>query len=122
VTPRGGVAEEAAKLLSAMEGWLRNASTEPSAAAAAGPGVVRDLFAHSEDHQCDSPCQICPICQLISAARKLRPDVVEHLAEAAGSVLLALRALAESAANAPPRDRDESAAEPASVVEHITIN
>lgn len=119
MTAPGGVAEEAAKVLSAVEAWLRNAAGT-SSSTPTSPGVVADLFAHTGEHRSDSACQICPLCQLISAARSVRPEVLAHLGEAAGSVLLALRAVAEPPVAAPVPG--EPAAAPLTVVQHITVN
>jgi hypothetical protein len=37
-------------------------------------------------------CQLCPVCQLIGLLRATRPEVAEHLADAAASLLAAVRA------------------------------
>lgn len=42
-------------------------------------------------------CCVCPVCQLISAARQARPEVVEHLAGAAAEAFSAFRALVDAA-------------------------
>lgn len=142
MTAAGGVSDELAKLLSAVEAWLRNsagraATPTPAAggsptagegasgpwAAADGPRVVRELFATAGAHRSDSPCQICPFCQLISAVRGVRPDIVEHLVDAAGSVLLAFRALTEAGQPAGATEEPQEPAAPlAPVVQHITVN
>jgi len=47
VTPHAGIADEAAKLLGALEGWLRNAAGTPAATTGSArqlrPDVVRHL-------------------------------------------------------------------------------
>lgn len=131
MTAPAGFGEEAARLLTAMEGWLRTAST--ASPDAASSGVVRDLLGGTGEHRCESPCQLCPVCQLISAARNVRPDVVEHLAEAIGSVVLAFRAFTEPAPAAdadadrpaePHRSESAATSERALtiVVQHIPIH
>ena len=138
MTAPGGVADEAAKFLSAAEIWLRRAATVATPTKATGAAddaasrVVRELFAPSDAHRSDGPCSVCPLCQLISAARSARPDVVDHLAQAASSVVLAFRALtepAEPAGDAGEADLNRRGAEgqPDSqddqpVVQHITVN
>src|SRR5207237_381322 len=36
-------------------------------------------------------CRVCPICQTLSALRQVRPEVVDHLAAAAGELAAAVR-------------------------------
>lgn len=122
MTSRGGVADEAGRLLNAVEGWLRSASDD-AAGEHAPPGVVRDLFATAaQAHPSDPPCEICPVCRVIAAVRAARPDIVEHLVDAAGSVLLALRAFTEPHAGGTETAEDEPTAPPSTVVQHITVN
>lgn len=123
MTPQGGVTEEAARVLAAVEGWLRGASAPPVSgqSGAHESGVVRDLFAPAAGHRTDSPCAVCPLCQLISAARAVRPEVVEHLAEAMASVLLAFRALTEPVVAEPQESSPTGHDEDQPVVQHITI-
>ena len=73
----GSLAEEAAKLLAAAEAWARDKA-----------GGLRDT-----DHLATGspPCTVCPLCQLVGAARSVRPDAVEHLLDAAASLVAALR-------------------------------
>jgi hypothetical protein len=76
----GTVSEEAAKLFEAVGAWARNAAGSMDEHLATG----------------SAECTICPLCQLISAVRGTRPEVVEHLADAAGSLVAALRAFVDS--------------------------
>jgi len=82
--PVGSLAEEAAKLVSALS------SMQPSGHADEG-----------ESHDAHDPlapeCRYCPLCALARAARSLTPEVREHLASAAGSLLLAARGLLDEA-------------------------
>ncbi len=73
-------AEEASKLFDAVQEWAKRAS------------------AGSTDHLATgSPeCQLCPVCQLISALRGSRPELVEHLGAAATSLFAALRAAVDA--------------------------
>ncbi len=75
----GSAAEEAGRLFEAVQEWARRAS-----GAAGG---------WSEHIATGAPeCQLCPVCQLIALMRETRPEVAAHLAEAAGSMLAAVRA------------------------------
>ena len=66
----------------------------------------------------DEPqCQLCPLCQAISALRESKPEVAEHLTMAAVSLLAALRAFLEGGPMAPGRGSSPSHA----VVEHIDV-
>jgi hypothetical protein len=76
----GSISEEASKLFEAVGAWARGA----------GETVDEHLATGSAE------CTICPLCQLISAVRGTRPDVVEHLADAAGSLVAALRAMVDA--------------------------
>lgn len=74
--PVGSAAEEAAKLFAAVSEW---------AAQAAG-AIDEHLATGSEE------CRVCPVCQAVSLLRRRDPEVVEHLTQAAGSLLAAFKA------------------------------
>jgi hypothetical protein len=71
----GSVAEEASRLFEAVQEWARRSS-----------GSSERIATGSAE------CQLCPVCQLIGVLRTARPEVAGHLAEAAGSLLEAVRA------------------------------
>lgn len=71
--PVGSPAEEAAKLLSAAQDWARKRFDSEHLATGA------------------SECQVCPVCQGVAALRHVRPDTIEHLLDAAASVVAALK-------------------------------
>ena len=74
--PVGSSAEEAGRLFEAVEDWVRERS--------AG---LRD----GEHLATGSPeCSVCPICQAVHAMRQVKPETVEHLLDAAASVVAAL--------------------------------
>jgi hypothetical protein len=79
----GTAADEATRLFEAVQEWARRT---------AGDG--RSLGEHWTEHVATGApeCRLCPVCQLISVLRDSRPEVALHLAEAAGSLLAALRA------------------------------
>jgi hypothetical protein len=72
----GSAAEEAARLFEAFQDWARRTSGAAGAHVATG----------------GPECQLCPVCQLIGLLRETRPEVALHLADAAGSLLAAVRA------------------------------
>lgn len=84
----GPVGEEAARLLEALQGWMA------TGAAAAGLGASEE-------------CRLCPVCQLIRVLQTTRPEVAEHLGDAAVSLTAALRSAIETAqqswTSGPPR-------------------
>lgn len=86
----GSVAEETAKLLAALQGWAKDSGSQhASAAEQAASGLadsVRGVTAaigHGPD------CKYCPVCQVINVVRETSPEVREHLAIAASSLLQA---------------------------------
>ncbi len=72
----GSAAEEAARLFEAVQEWAQRSS-----------GTISDHIATGSPE-----CRLCPVCQLISLLRDTRPEVALHLAEAASSLLAAVRA------------------------------
>ena len=58
-----------------------------------------------------SECQVCPVCQAVAAVRHVKPEAVEHLLDAAASLVAALRATVT-----PPRSGPEE-----SRVQHIDV-
>jgi hypothetical protein len=80
--PVGSIAEEAAKLLGALQGW---ASGNPGEAASGAAGLVHDLNEHIATGGAE--CRYCPLCQVISAVRGTSPEVKQHLTTAATSLV-----------------------------------
>ena len=91
--PVGSLAEEAAKLVSVLS------SMQPGAHA--GADDPEDSDDSDDSHDSHDPlaaeCRYCPLCALARAARSMTPEVREHLASAAGSLLLAARSLLDEA-------------------------
>jgi hypothetical protein len=75
--PTGSAAEEAARLLGALQDWARRSSAGASEVPLATGGPE---------------CRLCPVCQLIGILREGSPEVVDHLARAGDSLLAAFRA------------------------------
>ena len=92
-------AEEASKLFDAVQEWARRASS----------GTAEHLSTGSTE------CRLCPVCQLIAAVRGSRPDLVEHLSDAAGSLIAALRAAVDA------HEREWSARR-STGIEHIDVD
>ena len=128
--PVGSVAEEAARLLDALGGWVSTSGYGAVPAPDEGPDPdvpdVPDATAHEQavppgetrSHpagHCDQcgaanatgqavTCQWCPVCQGIGLLRSVRPDTVERLADLAGALATALRDVAtHTRAAGPPR-------------------
>jgi hypothetical protein len=81
--PHGSAADEAVKLLSAVQDWAKTRfDTEHLATGS-------------------SECQVCPVCQGIALARQLNPATAEHLLDAAASLVAALKAAVAPTAEPP---------------------
>lgn len=97
----GTLAEEVGRLAEVAEGWLRGW-----------------LAAGSEVRMGDAEsCRLCPICAVIGSVRRLRPDVAEHLLDAAGSFAAAVRAAVDGGGPATAPTVPASAP-----VEHIDVS
>jgi hypothetical protein len=94
--PVGTLAEEAAKLFSALQGW------------AAEHGAPDDGV-YVEDHEAgqhiSAECRYCPLCNLARFARAASPEVREHLTSAALSMTLAVKGLLEGVERQRPERR-----------------
>ena len=93
--PNGRVAEEAAKLFAAFSGWARDQGTD-YAGSAAGAAAAMSGTAHSINEHIatgSEECRYCPVCQVIHAVRATSPEVKEHLAVAASSLMHAAAGL-----------------------------
>ena len=76
----GSAAEEAARLLAALQDWAhRSADGSRQHIATGAP-----------------ECRLCPCCTLLSLLRDSRPEVFGHLADAASAAVAAVRALVET--------------------------
>lgn len=123
VKPVGSVAEEAARLLDALGGWVSTSGygAAPAHAHASDPDVPDvpdaqeasgeagtvppgETRSHGPGHcdQCGAAngtgqavtCQWCPLCQGIGLLRSVRPETVDRLADLAGALATALRDVA----------------------------
>jgi hypothetical protein len=116
--PVGNVAEEAVKLLHALQGWAEQSGgqyAEATASAAAGAArKLKDVDEHIATGGQD--CTYCPLCQAIGAVRGTSPEVRQHLASAATSLM---HAVAGVMATQVP---DQSTGRPGSSVEKIELS
>ena len=113
--PVGSLAEEAAKLVSALSSFQTgHASGDDRDEGDEGDDGMGGSADTHEAHDPLAPeCRYCPLCALARAARSMTPEVREHLASAAGSLLLAVRGIVEEAMARPEDsgDDDEPAVE-----------
>jgi hypothetical protein len=107
--PVGSLAEEAAKLIAAVQGWAgehagpardrsssRDGSCEDADVADGGADSDDDDFGQGhEGHDLGVECRWCPLCQLARVAKATTPEVRDHLASAGLSLALALKGLLE---------------------------
>ncbi len=92
----GTLAEEAAKLVAALQNWGAEAGKAAGATGASGAegGEQADASYDHASHDPTSPeCRWCPLCQLVRVARATTPEVREHLASAGMSLALAFKGL-----------------------------
>ncbi len=87
----GSAAEEAAKLFAAAEHWARNR---------AGHLLDSEHLATGS-----AECSVCPVCQGVSVLRGVRPEAVEHLLDAAASLVAALKVAVASPPDSPDPSR-----------------
>ncbi len=102
----GSVAEETAKLLSALQDWAKDAGQENASAATQAATGLADSVKSINDHLGHGPdCKFCPVCQVINVVRETSPEVREHLAVAASSLLQAVQGMLATQVPDPGRGR-----------------
>lgn len=105
--PLGSAAEEAGRLFAAVEDWARTRTG----------GLLDGTMLDGEHLATGAPeCSVCPLCQAVHALRQVQPETVEHLLDAAASVLAALRSTLLGAPGG-----DGAAPDAGSRVEHIDV-
>ncbi|MFT4264875.1 MAG: hypothetical protein QM572_15940 [Nocardioides sp.] len=80
--PVGSAAEEAARLFATLTDWAQGQVAEAS-----------EHFANGSPE-----CTYCPICRTVHAVREVSPEVRDHLATAAASLMQAVAGLLTSVA------------------------
>jgi|1186.fasta_scaffold24275_2 hypothetical protein len=130
--PIGSVAEEAAKLIAALQ--HAGAQQPPRADEASRSGDVPENGDAPQDdealgadeassreqeheHRLGPDCGWCPVCQLIHRVRHTSPDAIEQLSTAAAHLLGSVRALLEAAADAARQGREDAASRSSAPVE-----
>ena len=105
----GSVAEEAAKLLHALQDWARESGSEYGDATAGAAGVAASMAQQVNEHFAtgDATCTYCPLCKVIAAVRSTSPEVRQHLSVAATSLIHAAAELMATDV-AAASDRHES--------------
>jgi hypothetical protein len=83
--PVGSLGEEAVRLMKALQDWAQESGGDAAATGAAS--AFRNLNEHIATGA--GECKYCPLCQVISAAREVTPEVKQHLTSAASSLLQA---------------------------------
>lgn len=88
----GSVAEETAQLFEALREAVSSWSSGGSV-----PGSVPASAGHVHG-QTPLTCRVCPLCQLVGVVQSMRPETVQHLADAAASLAAAVSDLAAGVA------------------------
>lgn len=116
--PVGSLAEEAAKLLAALQGWGQETGADYAGAAAemanSAAGLLRDVNEHLGTGGAD--CRYCPVCRAMAVLRETSPEVKAHLGTAAASLV---HAVAELMATRVPHEPKSAHPEP--TVEKIDL-
>ena len=114
----GSLAEEAAKLLGALSGLAREHGGDLgdglSGLTSKAAAAVREVDDHLATGGAD--CVYCPVCRAIHLVRETSPEVRQHLAVAASSLLQAAAGLLATAAFEDRRSGHEPG------VEHIDLD
>ena len=98
----GGVGEETAKLFGALADWARE---HGSGLAAHAAGAAREVDEHLDTGAPE--CEWCPVCRTVHVLRQASPEVREHLAVAAASLMQAAAGvLATASRGSDPRRAD----------------
>ncbi|QIK76876.1 hypothetical protein [Nocardioides piscis] len=111
----GTLADEATKLLGALSGWARQHG-EGFEDGLSGVGEHVSTAAHNlNEHLAtgSAECTVCPLCRAVHTVRHLSPEVKEHLAVAATSLIHAAAGMLETRPARSGRERGE--------VEHIDL-
>jgi len=112
----GSVAEEAAKLFGALSEWAHEHGPDLGEAAEGLAGRAATAAQDVADHvDTGAPeCTWCPVCRTVHLVRATSPEVRDHLASAAASLMQA--AAGFLAAAGAPHERPEP------TVEHIDLD
>jgi hypothetical protein len=109
----GSVAEEAAKLLHALQDWAKESGSEYAGAAASAAEGAASAVHRIDEHIAtgSAECTYCPVCRVISAVRDTSPEVRQHLTTAATSLLHAAAGLLATNVPEPSKGRRDGPVE-----------
>ena len=109
----GSVAEEAAKLLHALQDWAKESGSEYAGAAASAAEGAASAVHRIDEHIAtgSAECSYCPVCRVISAVRETSPEVRQHLTTAATSLLHAAAGLLVTNVPEPSQGRRDGRVE-----------
>ena len=102
----GSVAEEAAKLLHALQDWAKESGSEYAGAAATAAEGAAAAVHRVDEHIAtgSAECTYCPLCRAISAVRSTSPEVRQHLTTVATSLMNAAAGLLATHVPDPPKE------------------
>jgi hypothetical protein len=103
----GSVGEEAAKLLQALQDWAKESGGDYAGAATSAAEGAASTWHRVNEHVATGgeDCRYCPLCQVISVVRGTSPEVREHLATAATSLMHAAAGMLSTAVPQPDAER-----------------
>jgi len=109
----GSVAEEAAKLLHALQDWAKDSGSEYAGAAASAAEGAASAVHRIDEHIAtgSAECTYCPVCRVISTVRETSPEVRQHLTTAATSLLHAAAGLLATNVPEPSKGRRDGPVE-----------
>jgi len=109
----GSVAEEAAKLLHALQDWAKESGSEYAGAAASAAEGAASAVHRIDEHIAtgSAECTYCPVCRVIAAVRDTSPEVRQHLTTAATSMLHAAAGLLATNVPEPSKGRRDGPVE-----------
>ena len=109
----GSVAEEAAKLLHALQDWAKESGSEYAGAAASAAEGAASAVHRIDEHIAtgSAECSYCPVCRVISAVRATSPEVRQHLTTAGTSLLHAAAGLLATTVPEPSKQRRDGPVE-----------
>jgi hypothetical protein len=109
----GSVAEEAAKLLHALQDWAKESGSEYAGAAASAAEGAASAVHRIDEHIAtgSAECTYCPVCRVISTVRETSPEVRQHLTTAATSLLHAAAGLLATSVPEPSHRRRDGRVE-----------
>ena len=107
----GGVGEEAVKLFGALADWARDHGSDLgphlgqgiSGLAAHAAGAAREVDGHVDTGAPE--CSWCPVCRGVHVVRQASPEVRDHLAVAAASLMQAAAGVLSSASRGSQAER-----------------